>query len=142
MIEAVLTGEIGNVSSLVARALVLEEKKEKEGFKEQVEALSRVMNIAVKLESEPVIKTELFENKEEQTLYEAFVSLKETYAAAGNEAEQFELLAALKPQIESFFDCTMVMAEDQAIRHNRLSLMKELSGLISSFAQFNKILSI
>ena len=142
LIDAVLAGEIGNVSSLVARALVLEEKKDKEGFKEQVEALSRVMNIAVKLESEPVIQTELFENKEEQTLYEAFVSLKETYAAAGNEAEQYELLAALKPQIESFFDCTMVMAEDQAIRHNRLSLMKELSGLISSFAQFNKILSI
>ena len=34
----------------------------------------------------------------------------------------------------------MVMAEDEAIRNNRLSLMKEISDLVATYAAMNKII--
>ncbi|MCD8542354.1 MAG: hypothetical protein LRY69_02650 [Gammaproteobacteria bacterium] len=39
------------------------------------------------------------------------------------------MLARLKPIIDQFFDEVMVMAEDQQVRHNRFSLLKQLREL-------------
>ncbi|MEH6941220.1 glycine--tRNA ligase subunit beta [Bacillus sp. JJ722] len=142
LIDAVLAGQVGVISSLVNRALVLEQEKTNGTFKESMEALSRVMNIAVKLTESPVVKPELFENDEETKLYKAFKMVEKQYESTQDESEQFALLVSLKGEIEQYFDNTMVMAEVEAIRFNRLSLMKELSNLISSFAHMNKILSI
>ncbi|WP_050615808.1 glycine--tRNA ligase subunit beta [Bacillus testis] len=142
LVDAVLSGEIGNVSAVVHRAEVLEEEKDRPGFKESMEALSRVMNIAVKLEGEPSIKPELFENDFEKALYDKFVSVKEEYHSESDAQKQFNLLASMKQEIQPYFDHTMVMAEDQEVRNNRLSLMKEMSDLIGSFAYMNKVLSL
>lgn len=140
LIDAVLTGEIGVVSSLVNRALVLDKAKGEEGFKETMEALSRVMNIAVKLEDAPKVAVELFENDYEKALYNAFVTMKEQYELTSDEEKHYGLLASLQGAIEQFFDHTMVMADDEALRHNRLSLMKEVADVIQSFAYMNKVL--
>ncbi|WP_019242627.1 MULTISPECIES: glycine--tRNA ligase subunit beta [Bacillus] len=142
LIDAVLSGEIGEVASLVNRALVLEKVKNDESFKASIEALSRVMNIAVKLEVAPKVNTELFENEYETALYNQFVAVKSEYETLHNEEKKFSLLTSLKGAIEAYFDNTMVMADDEALRFNRLSLMKEISDEISSFAHVNKILSI
>ena len=140
LIDAVLTGEIGVVSSLVNRALVLEKAKGEEGFKETMEALSRVMNIAVKLEEAPKVSVELFENDSEKALYNAYVTMKEQYELTSDEEKHYELLASLQGAIEQFFEHTMVMADDEALRYNRLSLMKEVADVIKSFAFMNKVL--
>lgn len=140
LIDAVLTGEIGIVSSLVNRALVLEKAKGEASFKETVEALSRVMNIAVKLEDEPNVSVELFENESEKVLYNEYVAMKEQYEMTSDEEKQFALLASLQGAIERFFEDTMVMADDEALRFNRLSLMKEVADVIKSFALMNKVL--
>ncbi len=142
LIDAVLDNGIGNVSSVVKRALVLEQERKEDGFKETIEALSRVMNIAGKLEGEPSVDPQLFENDHERKLYEAYTAVKARFEAEEDEAEQFKTISALKPEIEAFFDHTMVMAEDEKLRRNRLSLMKEISSFIASFAAANKILSI
>lgn len=142
LVDAVLGGAIGNVSSLVNRALVLEQKKNEDTFKETMEALSRVMNIAVKLTDAPNVKEELFENEFETKLYASYKQVAEQFAATVDVSMQFDLLASLKTAIENYFENTMVMAEDEAIRFNRLSLMKEISELIGKFAYMNKVLSL
>ncbi|MGM9927629.1 MAG: glycine--tRNA ligase subunit beta [Bacillus sp. (in: firmicutes)] len=142
LIDAVLGGAIGNVAALVNRALVLEDKKNDGSFKESMEALSRVMNIAVKLEEEPNIDVALFENEFETSLYNAYKQVSEQFHAAAEASEQFDLLTSLKAPIENYFENTMVMADDEKLRFNRLSLMKEISALISSFAHMNKVLAL
>ena len=62
------------------------------------------------------------------------------YNETTNEVERFELLISLQTEIEQYFEHTMVMAEEEAIRNNRLSLMKEISDLISTYAAMNKII--
>ena len=140
LIDAVLLGEIGQVSSLVERAHVLESKKNEAGFKESLEALSRVMNIAVKCENQVTINPAIFENEQEKVLYNKYQSVAEEHTKTTDQAKRFELLISLQSEIEQFFEHTMVMAEDDTIKNNRLSLMKEISDLVATYAAMNKII--
>lgn len=45
----------------------------------------------------------------------------------------------LKPFVDTFFDKVMVMAEDKALRENRVRLLMEISALFSTVADFSKI---
>ncbi|MFE4238603.1 glycine--tRNA ligase subunit beta [Peribacillus butanolivorans] len=140
LIDAVLIDEIGFIHSLVERAHVLDAKKDEAGFKESLEALSRVMNIAVKCDHKVTVDPNAFENEQEKALYEKYQTVALRYAESKKEKERFEHLISLQSEIESYFENTMVMADDEAIRNNRLSLMKEISDLVSGFAAMNKII--
>jgi len=48
-------------------------------------------------------------------------------------------VASLKPSVDRFFDEVLVMADDLALRANRLALMKRASDLFSDIADFRKI---
>jgi glycyl-tRNA synthetase beta chain len=48
-------------------------------------------------------------------------------------------VASLKPSIDRFFDQVLVMADDPAVRANRLGLMKRVSDLFGDVADFRKI---
>ncbi|MHC9064831.1 glycine--tRNA ligase subunit beta [Nitrospira sp. CMX1] len=50
-----------------------------------------------------------------------------------------EALVRLKPAIDEFFAGVMVNADDQTVRSNRLSLLKEVDDLFMSFADFSQI---
>ncbi|MEK4537454.1 glycine--tRNA ligase subunit beta [Peribacillus sp. FSL K6-1552] len=140
LIDAVLIDEIGFIHSLVERAHVLDAKKDEAGFKESLEALSRVMNIAVKCDHKVTVDPNAFENEQEKALYEKYQTVALRYVESKKEKERFEHLISLQSEIESYFENTMVMADDEAIRNNRLSLMKEISDLVSGFAAMNKII--
>lgn len=140
LIDAVLVNEIGYIHSIVERAHVLDAKKDEAGFKENLEALSRVMNIAVKCDNKVTVDPTFFENDQEKALYEKYQNVAIRYTESKDENERFEQLVSLQSEIESYFENTMVMADDEAIRSNRLSLMKEISDLVAGFAAMNKII--
>jgi len=48
-------------------------------------------------------------------------------------------IAALRPQVDRFFDKVLVMAPDERLRTNRLALLLMLSGLLSRVADFSEI---
>ena len=50
-------------------------------------------------------------------------------------------LAKLRPPVDAFFDGVMVMDKDEKIRHNRLSLLAEISALFHKIADFSKIVT-
>ncbi|KAA9026342.1 glycine--tRNA ligase subunit beta [Niallia endozanthoxylica] len=140
LIDAVLGNDIGVVSSLITRALVLEEKRTEAEFKENMEALSRVLNIASKAEEISEIQESLFENNDEHKLFEKYQAVKAKLDRNITESEYFDLLVSLKPEINQYFDHTMIMADDAAVKQNRLSQMAKLSILIKKFANVNEII--
>ncbi|MGG3798162.1 glycine--tRNA ligase subunit beta [Metabacillus fastidiosus] len=142
LVEAVLESTNQEVNSLIARAEVLEREAENEEFKEVVEALSRVMNIAKSAEKAD-IDSALFENESEKSLYNKYLAVKDkVYQLEGsiNESETFKIFASLKTEINTYFDGTMVMSENEAIKQNRLAQMKGLSNLIQTYAKMNSII--
>ena len=63
----------------------------------------------------------------------------ESLVLSGTASQQLEQLFALSPVIDAFFENTMVMAEDQAVRQNRLAILSHLTQKAAkhSFNQIN-----
>jgi glycyl-tRNA synthetase beta chain len=142
IIDAVLEKDITALPTLVKKALVLQTKKDVNGFKETVEALSRVLTIANKATESVEINESLFENEYETALYKQYVDVSLTLQTnEASEEEFFDKLASLQGVINDFFDHTMVMAEDPALKNNRLALMSRLADLIMSFANVKEIVT-
>ncbi|AYA77062.1 glycine--tRNA ligase subunit beta [Bacillus sp. Y1] len=142
IIDAVLEKNITALPTLVKKAFVLQTKKDGSGFKETVEALSRVLTISNKAVDNAEINESLFENEYETALYNQYRGVKSQLESNGaSEEEFFDKLASLQGAINDFFDHTMVMAEDQALKNNRLALMSQLAEMIISFANVKEIVT-
>lgn len=62
--------------------------------------------------------------------------------SAGEYRKALETIASLRPAVDKFFDKVLVMAEDRAVRQNRLRLLGKLDGLFSGIALFAEIATI
>ncbi|HEM6371298.1 TPA: glycine--tRNA ligase subunit beta [Streptococcus suis] len=130
--EAVLASSTFVVRLQLAASSAIFQKSKEADYKEAVENLSRVFNLAEKAEA-TVIDEALFENDQEKALAAAVAGLELTEDMAGN----LDKLFALSPVIAAFFDNTMVMADDAAVKANRLALLKVLADKASVVAVFN-----
>lgn len=143
IVDAILELPLENICSTVKKAETLEAKKEETNFKEIMESLSRVCNIAKKATASVEVQEELLKQAEEQELYKQYNDQKARVLKAA-EAQDFvsayDELASLKPAIDAFFDNIMVMTDDEAIKTNRLALMDNLSKVISIFGNVNGII--
>lgn len=105
-------------------------------------ANKRVSNILGKLESPPIGKPDsaLMTETAEQTLAQAVASKAEEVAplfAARQYTEALTALASLREPVDRFFDDVMVMAEDEALRQNRLVLLQQLRSLFLQVADIS-----
>lgn len=85
----------------------------------------------------------LFQDDAERDLHAQVNSMKERYdecLKTSHYNEALHGLVQLKPSIDRFFERVMVNAEDQAIRANRLSLLRQVvEDLFGRFADFSRI---
>lgn len=105
-------------------------------------ANKRVSNILAKLETAPAeeIDGALLEDEAEKTLTNMVVAaFEQTYELleAGDYASVLEMLAQLREPVDTFFDTVMVMAEDEAVRNNRLALLAFLRDLFLNVADIS-----
>ena len=133
--EAVLASSNFVVADMLEAASALVEASKEEDFKPSVESLSRAFNLAEKAEGVATVDSALFENDQEKALAEAVESL----ILSGSASQQLKQLFALSPVIDAFFENTMVMAEDQAVRQNRLAILSHLTQKAAKLARFNQI---
>ncbi|MDR0138323.1 glycine--tRNA ligase subunit beta [Metabacillus idriensis] len=142
IIDAVLGAGHMELTAIMEKAAVLEDAAKDESFKGIMEAFARVQNISKK-GTGAAVNPELFKNKEEQELYDQYVHVKDEYeanTAAGEYHAAFAALRSLQPFIQAYFNETMVMAEDEALKNNRLAQMKQLAALIESFANMDAVI--
>ena len=111
-------------------------------------AFKRTVNILKKSDQDVGRKTDLpldeglFENPCEGALLQAYKAVKEKVAATvqnGDYEAALRHIATLKAPVDDFFEGVMVMAEDDAVRTNRLALLDRLAGLFTNIADFSKI---
>ncbi|SDQ62088.1 glycine--tRNA ligase subunit beta [Streptococcus equinus] len=133
--EAVLAGSNFVVAEMLEAADALVEASKAEGYKAAVESLSRVFNLAEKAQAGVAVDANLFENDEEKALAQAAADLN----LAGSASDKLAQLFALSSVIDKFFDNTMVMVDNEAVKNNRLAILAELTAKASSVAAFNKL---
>ena len=133
--EATLASSTYVVGTMLEDSQALATKSKDAGYKAAVESLSRVFNLAEKADTSATANPSLFENDEEKALHDAI----ETLELSADMTENLDKLFALSPVIDAFFDNTMVMAEDEALKNNRLALLSSLVAKASQVAAFNKL---
>ncbi len=85
----------------------------------------------------------MFQHPSESALHKAVSDERGRMGSAlemGDYDKVLNSLVGLKAVIDDFFAAVMVNTEDQAIRSNRLSLLKEVDELFMSFADFSQIM--
>ena len=88
------------------------------------------------------VNPELFENQAERHLYSTAReagSKVQSLKREGKYQEALEVIAGLRPAVDEFFDGVMVMAENEAVRANRLTLLAELLREFTTVADFSEI---
>jgi glycyl-tRNA synthetase beta chain len=88
------------------------------------------------------VNPELFETPAERELYSAVrdASTKvQTLKRGGKYQQALEVIAGLRKAVDQFFDGVMVMAENEAVRNNRLALLAELLREFTTVADFSEI---
>ena len=88
------------------------------------------------------VNPELFESAAERELYSAVREAATKVPAqkrAGKYQEALENIAGLRKVVDQFFDGVMVMAENEAVRKNRLALLAELLREFTTVADFSEI---
>lgn len=114
---------------------------EENGAKEAIEAWKRAANLAKNAENSKVDES-LFKDKSENELYKAYGKAKAASIDAINNEDYKQALLALAnltAPINGFFDSVMVMDKDEAVKNNRLALLKSVDDLVKNIAEFDKI---
>jgi len=107
-------------------------------------ANKRIINILRKSGSEAAVAIDRgrLTDGAEHDLYLAFQKLEPIVAdrcAAGDFTGALMVLATAKPAVDRFFDDVMVMADDPAVRANRLALLRGVAQTMNRVADISKL---
>ena len=113
----------------------------------QAEALAaankRITNILKKTDvAIGTVQPQLLKEDAERALHQAVASSEphvHDAFARGDFTTALKTLAGLREAVDTFFDGVMVMADDTALRDNRLALLGELHGLMNRVADISKL---
>ncbi len=90
----------------------------------------------------PAVRQELFREPAERALESEAARVAARAGElrrAGRYREALEVIAELRPAVDRFFDDVLVMAEDEKVRRNRLTLLAEMLKEFSAIADFSEI---
>lgn len=90
----------------------------------------------------PAVRAELFEHPAERKLHQAAQRVAREageHKRSGRYREALQRIAELRPEVDDFFDQVMVMAEQEDVRKNRLTLLLGLLGEFSTIADFSEL---
>jgi len=102
-------------------------------------AYARCVRIVRSFETEFELQSDQFVEPSTQRLYEAYVACREQ---VGPQSSIDQLFTAFQPMIEpitAFFDDVLVMAEDEALRENRLALLQRIAASTEGIVDLTRV---
>lgn len=138
IVAAVLAKKPSRLNDLAARLQAVAAFKALPEAAALAAANKRVQNLLKKADAElGAVNESLLTQSEEQALFAAAQALAPKVQAA-LAAHDFQTalneLATIKPQVDAFFDGVMVMADDAAVKQNRLNLLNQLAQQMNAVA--------
>ena len=148
VIAAIVNVSVDHVPNVWERVGALEKLKRMPDFEPLAVSFKRVVNIIKQAQGRASVQNtgdvnpDLFQHSSESNLYSTFRTVRQKASEnldAGSFREALLDIASLRDSIDAFFDGVMIMAEDAAIRENRLALLGEIAAFFGVFADFSKI---
>jgi glycyl-tRNA synthetase beta chain len=153
VVNAVVAVHSDNMHDAIARAEALTAVRGSDDLAAIAASFKRIKNILRQAEEKGILhpgesigstQATLLEDPAEKALYaeaEKLAPVVEKLRARQEYREALETIAKLRPHVDLFFDKVMVMAEDEALRRNRLALIGEVLRGFSSIADFSELVS-
>lgn len=142
-VEAVVSQKPERIDQIPSRLAALAEFRLLPEAAALAAANKRIRNILKKAEmTNLAVKVSLLTEAAECELHAALIQVSpavESAFAAGDYTMALKALAGLKAPVDSFFDTVMVMADDVAVRANRLALLAALADLMNRVADIGEL---
>ena len=141
VIDAVLNNNLDDISDIHTRALELNRWLQKDELVEMLTAFNRVSTLAEKATTD-IVKEDLLKEDAEIKLYNGFKEIKsnvESLLLDKKYNEALDAFATLRPLVDNLFDNVMVMDKDEAIKENRLGLLKQIYSTMPTICDLSKI---
>lgn len=144
IIAAVTGVSVDHIPNTWKRVAALQELKGAPDFEPLAAAFKRVVNIMRKAEVSSVYSPDpaLFQDPAEKGLFEVYHKVQSQVSAdlaKGDFQAALKTVATLRTSVDRFFDDVMVMADDVALRENRLALLAAIAAVFKDIADFSKI---
>ena len=148
-VNAALAAGGDDLADAIRRMEAIRAIRKTKNFEPLAVSFKRVRKILEKAGPEsgwklPSVRPELFAEDAELELHrEAASATKavEKEKRAGRYREALQRIAALRPTVDRFFDEVLVMAEEEQVRRNRLTLLSGLLSEFSTIADFSEIVT-
>ena len=140
-VEAALAVGFDDLVDLQERAQALHDLKREPDFEPLAVAFKRVVNIA-RAQAPGAVNPQRFESPVEHELFGAYLGVSQKALEKINRkmyTPALKELTALRNPVDRLFEGVMIMAEDEDIRTNRLSLLSNIAQLFFKIGDFSKI---
>lgn len=141
VIDAILSSNIEDIADMYARANALNSWIDKDELVEMLTAFNRVATLAQKAETDKV-DINLMREEAEFNLYQQFQEIRsnvEHLLADKEYTKALDAFASLRPAIDNMFDSVMIMDKDEAIKNNRLAILKQIYDIMLNICDLSKI---
>jgi len=146
-IRAVVSTGFDDLLDTAERLSALKKIRAMKDFESLAAAFKRASNILKqasknKIEVTGAVLEELLREDAEKNLYAEVRKIESDVKAFAGTKDYLNALikiVELKPSVDAFFDKVMVMAEDEALRANRLALLSYTTKLFSNILDFSQL---
>jgi len=142
-INAILASGWDDLVDVEERLAAIQAVRSTPDFEPLAASFKRIRNILKQAQftnEGRLIDAGLLEPGPEAGLHSAFVATRGKVSQMGYR-EALESIAALRPQVDLFFDKVLVNAQDKSVRQNRLTLLHSLLAEFSTIADFSEIVT-
>ncbi len=143
-VEAATTSLLDDINDCGLRLEALAAISSHETFTMLAGAFKRVTNI-IKDHDSREVTADLLSEEAEQALFTIFNEVDsqcQPLLAKRAYSEALQAILQMKEPVDRFFDEVMVMAEDEAVKNNRLSLLAAIAHLFLQIGDFSKMYTL
>ena len=137
VIDAVLAAQSNNPAGTVRAVKQLQTWVTREDWSSILDGFARCVRITRDQKTRFEVSEKQLVEEAEKGLYAAVLSLPA--AVEGDVDACLKNVATLIPPITVFFEKILVMAEDQAVKENRLGLLQKIASLTNGVADLSKL---
>jgi glycyl-tRNA synthetase beta chain len=143
-VNAIFRSGVDDLIDAQRRLEALKNVRKSKNFEPLAVSFKRIRKILEKanLKNGGNVNAELFENDAERELFNAgreAAARVQKEKHAGHYDRALDQIAGLRKSVDRFFEEVMVMAENEAVRRNRLALLSELLREFTTIADFSEI---
>ena len=139
VVDAVLAEQSRDPAAAARAVKQLSAWVEREDWATILDSFARCVRITRDQKAIFKVNEKLFVDQEEKDLFKSLQKSEKTKRAAGSVDDLLNAFTPMIPAVSAFFEKTMVMAKDKALKENRLGLLQRIAALASGVADLSRL---